>query len=143
MSEHRQPPPIYTVVTGISRSQLKFGTAFPHSADKDTGRLATIAALVSMMLLVVAAACEGESRRTGGESEVRGMVQAVEPRSPLHIESLTVVDDEGVVWVFQGGTRTPVGFTPSHLREHMVLGEPVSVFYHAEGEALVIDDITD
>ena len=143
MSEHRQPPPIYTVVTGVLPSQSKFGTAFPHSADNDTRRLVTIAALVSMMLLTVAAACEGESRRMGVESEVRGMVQAVEPRSLLDIESLTVVDDEGVVWVFQGGPRTLAGFTPSHLREHMLLGEPVSVFYHAEGETLVIDDITD
>lgn len=96
-----------------------------------------------MVLFTAAAACEGESRRPGVESEIRGMVQAVEPRSPLDIESLTVVDSEGVVWVFQGGPRTPAGFTPSHLREHMLLGEPVSVFYHAEGEALVIDDITD
>ena len=95
------------------------------------------------MIVTVAAACEGTTRRTGAESEVRGMVQAVEPRSLLEIESLTVVDEEGAVWVFQGGTRTPPGFTPSHLREHMLLGESVSVLYHAEGETLVIDDITD
>ena len=143
MSEHRQPPPIYTVVTGISRSQLKFGTAFPHSAYKDTGRLVAIAALMSTMLFTLVAACGETPPRTGAESEVRGMVQAVEPRSLLDIESLTVVDEEGVVWIFQGGPRTPAGFTPSHLREHMLQGEPVSVFYHAEGEALVIDDITD
>ena len=102
----------------------------------------TIIALASVVLFTVAA-CGGESRRPGVESEVRGMVQAVEPRSLVDIESLTVVDDEGVVWVFQGGPRTPTGFTPSHLREHMLLGEPVSVFYHADGETLVIDDITD
>ena len=143
MSEHRQPPPIYTVVTGISCSQLKFGTAFQDSADEDTGRLVAIAALMSTMLFTLVAACGETPPRTGAESEVRGMVQAVEPRSLLDIESLTIVDDEGVVWIFQGGPRTPAGFTPSHLREHMLLGEPVSVFYHTEGETLVIDDITD
>ena len=143
MFEHRQAPPSYTVVTGISCSQLKFGTAFPHSAYKDAGRLVGIAALMSTMLFTLAAACGETPPRTGAESEVRGMVQAVEPRSLLDIESLTVVDEQGVVWTFQGGPLTPAGFTPSHLREHMLLGEPVSVFYHAEGDALVIDDITD
>lgn len=89
-----------------------------------------------MALLWVAAACS-----SAGEQSVRGHVLDVQARSLTEVESLTLVDDQGKEWQFQA--QGNVGFTPSHIREHMLLGQPVTVFYREEGEALVAVRVTD
>ena len=59
------------------------------------------------------------------------------------LESLTLVDENGTRWMFEARGRQVEGFTPSHVREHMVLGQPVRVTFHRENGALIINDITD
>jgi hypothetical protein len=78
-----------------------------------------------------------------GTMSVHGHVQEVEARSLLEIGSLTVRDGNGRDWVIDGGGTATSGFSPSHVREHMVLGQPVTVFFHRDGDVLVLDDITD
>lgn len=65
-----------------------------------------------------------------GDGVVVGHVIEVTAKSLVEVETLTVVDDDGNTWVFNGGEFP--GFTPSHLEEHQALGEPVRVFYVTE-----------
>ena len=52
-----------------------------------------------------------------------------------------VRDDAGRLWTFE--TAGPIDFTPSHLREHMLRGERVTVHYEDKGERLLAVRITD
>ena len=74
---------------------------------------------------------------------VHGLVQDVNARSLLEITSLTIRDHEGRDWVIQAGTTQISSFPPSHIREHMVLGQPVTVFFHQEKGVFLLDDIID
>ena len=62
----------------------------------------------------------------GGENTVRGVVIEVEARSISEVAFLTIEEEgSGKVWTFQADG--PVGFTPSHIREHMFQGQAVTV----------------
>lgn len=74
---------------------------------------------------------------------VRGLVLEVKAESLLAFESLTVRDEEGREWTFEAKGKRFAGFTPAHLRDHMLSGLSVEVAFHREGEALVVDDISD
>ena len=70
------------------------------------------------------------------------MVVEVEAASLLELKSLIVLDDAGKEWTFVArGYRG--SFTPSHLNEHRVVGDPIAVTFHRENGDLVVDDITD
>jgi hypothetical protein len=60
-----------------------------------------------------------------GRAELRGLVVGVEAASFTQIGSFTLRTDDGqlVDLIVEGD----VGMTPSHLREHMALGDPVRV----------------
>jgi len=94
-------------------------------------------------LLIATIAC-GSSSDIG---PVQGRVTDVQSKSLLELESLTMVDDEGTEWKFvdDGSTQTNLdGFTPSHLREHMVQGAKITVRYRGTQDGdLVIVSITD
>ena len=87
-------------------------------------------------LAIMPVACGEE--KTG---VVRGVVTGVEAMSLLELRSLDVEDEDGDTWHFEA--RGFKGYTPSHLREHMVQGLRVAVVYHKEKGAMVIDEITD
>jgi len=53
-------------------------------------------------------------------------VEVVE-RNLSEIERLRVRASDGEIWTFI--TEGPVGWLPSHLREHQVFGQSVVVFY--------------
>jgi hypothetical protein len=74
---------------------------------------------------------------------VTGHVVEVESKSLTTFSSLVVRDDDGELWTFQGqGTFT--GFTPSHLNEHKILGETVTVEYsEREDGSLIATKISD
>ena len=102
--------------------------------------------VIAVALAISSAACgSGENGVIGGPetTSVHGLLQEVEARSLLEIGSLTVRDDDGRDWVIEGGGTEISGFSPSHVREHMVLGQPVTVFLHREDGVLVLEDITD
>lgn len=89
-----------------------------------------------VMAFALVAAC------TGGDGEsVTGEVTDVEARSITEFVSLSVIDKDGKVWEFTGGRF--VGFTPSHLREHQALGDPIKVWYVEENGELRVTRIGD
>ena len=117
----------------------------PGSHNRSARRQNTLALLVAV-LLSAAVACDADS--SGGATEettgtVRGLIQEVKATSLLEFESLTIRDENGNLWEFAARGKRFAGFTPSHLREHMVSGRQVSVDYYSDGAALVADSISD
>ena len=82
--------------------------------------LFVVAALISITLAVISIKGDGDA--------VRGKVVSVESVSVTTISSLTIREDSGKVWTFDGA-GTFSGFTPSHLNEHMALQEEITVVY--------------
>ena len=103
--------------------------------------------LLSWVLLACAAfaaaawACGGDSDRQDPSETITGMIVEVEAGSLIDLDSLTVRDAAGTTWRFV--SRNFRGFTPSHLNEHRVQGQSVTVAFHRENGDLIIDAITD
>ena len=103
-----------------------------------------IAVLLAIALVLAATACGPDAPRDeAATQDVRGLVLRVEASSLLELKSLVVEDDDGVEWAFEGRGGSFTGFTPSHLREHMVLDMRVTVTFHREDGALVLDEVGD
>lgn len=92
--------------------------------------LLLIAALLSL------AACGGGETR-----QVRGQVIEVSARDFAELETLGIRDDAGREYRF--ATEGFVGFTPSHVREHQLLGQSLLVTYEKRGEELVAVALAD
>lgn len=77
------------------------------------------------------------------DPSVTGHVVEVESQSLTTFTSLVIRDDDGEIWTFTGqGTFT--GFTPSHLNEHKILGETVTIEYsEREDGSLIVTKISD
>ena len=97
----------------------------------------------SLLALMLGWGCGegGTADRPAAAGQVRGHVVEVVARNIAEVETLRLRDDAGEIWTFT--SRGFAGFTPSHLREHRLLGQPVVVFYVEEGDSLVAVDITD
>jgi len=98
------------------------------------------------VLVLVVAACGVASRAEPGQENaesVRGLIRDVQSSSFSGIGSLTIEDDKGATWVFEGRDVAIPGVTPSHLRDHMLLGLPVVVRFRRENGALVLSDVED
>lgn len=95
-------------------------------------------------IVVVLGGCE---KASGGPVESHrsfiGTVMSFEAESLLEFESITVANDSGVVLDFHSGGRRFEEFTPAHVREHMVLGDPVEVTYRKSGDVLLIVSLQD
>ena len=102
-------------------------------------RLAVLA--LTMMLVAVACGSESNSDEPPKEGSVLGVIVEVVGRDLLEIELLRVRDDEGKVWTFT--TEEFVGLSPSHLRQHQILGEKVLVSYVAKDDILLATDLAD
>ena len=105
-----------------------------------------VVALLVAALLPAVVACDSNSSdgaTEGTVGTVRGLIQEVKSASLLEVESLVVLDENGNLWEFETRGKRFAEFAPSHLREHMVLGQQVSVTYHSEGIVLVADRIAD
>ncbi len=86
---------------------------------------------IVVALVVVAVAVLAACSRDDPEGEsVTGEVIGVEARSITEFDVLTIIDEDGMTWEFAGGAFA--GFTPSHLREHQALGDPVKVWFVEE-----------
>ncbi len=82
----------------------------------------------------------------GGEtlqdtSVVKGIVTEVKAATITDTNLLKIQDSEGKVWEFKADGF--IGMSPSHLREHMLLGEPVEVHYRMEKGELWVYDVKD
>ena len=87
--------------------------------------------LLAMIFSIVTASCFDSNH-----NRVTGQVLKVEQSSVTIISSLTLEDDSGKQWTFEGGGVFS-GFTPSHLLEHRALGEPVTVEYEETGSGIL------
>ena len=76
-----------------------------------------------------------------GGSTVRGLVVGLESKSLTNLYSITLMDQSNREWYFIA--RGYQGFSPSHLKQHMLLGDPVLVVFHEDGNDLIVDDIED
>jgi hypothetical protein len=79
----------------------------------------------------------------GSGPSVRGIITAVEARDIGHATAITLQDREGMLHQIQVSEIADPQWTPAHLREHMTFGQPVTVYYRREGDALVAIRITD
>lgn len=81
--------------------------------------------------IVLALGCEEE----GAQLQVRGQVIEVVPRNFSELESFRIRDQSGKEYVFE--SEGFIGFTPSHVREHQLLGQTILVTYEKRGDRLV------
>ena len=72
-----------------------------------------------------------------------GTVTSFEAKTLLELESVTVANESGVVLQFHAGGRRFEEFTPAHVREHMLLGDPVEVTYRLSGDKRLIVSLRD
>ena len=124
-----------------------FGTCHPHSqawgtTDRAYNRLmrlkrqrVAVAAVVAVAIAVLAG-CVGDTET------VIGRLIDVQSSGLLDLESIEVIDEGGRQWKLEGSGEFG-HFTPSHLRQHMVLGELLQVSFHRDGNILVIDRLSD
>ena len=68
---------------------------------------------------------------------VTGQVVGIEQGSITTISQLTLEDETGKRWNFEGGGKFS-GFTPAHLEEHMTLREQVTVGYEEDADGVLI-----
>ena len=81
------------------------------------------------------------SRPGEASGEVQGLVVEVVGRNIVELETLRIRAEDGTVWTFTADG--PLEFSPSHLREHQLFGETVTVSYVRRGELLVAVEIGD
>lgn len=98
---------------------------------------------ILLFTLLVAVACGSGSALDAilEEGSVRSVIVEVVGRDLLEIERLQVRDDEGKVRTFS--TVGFIGQSPSHLRQHQLLGEGILVSYVAKDEILLAVDLAD
>ena len=78
-----------------------------------------------------------------GHRRFRGTVMSFEAESLLEFEFITVANEPGVVLDFHSGGSRFEEFTPAHVREHMILGDPVEVIYRESEVVLLIVSLRD
>ena len=89
-----------------------------------------------MLGIAVLAGCSGDT------GTVIGRLTDVQSSGLLVLDSIEVIDEDGRFWKLESSGDLS-HFTPSHLRQHMVLGEQLKVSFHRESDSLVIDSLTD
>ncbi len=103
--------------------------------------------LVAVATLMLLACTNGNANApahpTSQLQAVRGHVTRVEAHAVIALDVLEIVDADGNLWHFEGRGKVVNEFTPSHLNDHMLLGESVEVSFYRDGGALVIHNITD
>ena len=91
--------------------------------------------LIAVILVAVGIVLGLGCDREGVQFQVRGQVVEVVSRNFSELESLRIRDQGGKEYVFE--TEGFIGFTPSHVREHQLLGQSILVTYEERGARLV------
>lgn len=100
------------------------------------GKFNIFVLLLVGMVPLLAAAC-GDS-----VSEMRGLITEVQAASLTEVESFTLQEEgTGKLWTFTA--EGFIGFTPSHLRQHMLEGQMVVVRYRDSYGRLVAILVSD
>ncbi len=113
-------------------------------AGLKSGLVRAVLAATFLMLLACGAGDDtGAATSRPGEAsgEVEGLVVEVAGRNIVELETLGIRAEDGTVWTFTA--EGPLEFSPSHLREHQLFGEAVTVSYVRRGELLVAVEIGD
>ena len=107
-------------------------TPFPLPASRRKLNAALLAVLFALLIFVplLLSGCRPER-----ELQVRGQVVEVVARNFSELEFLKIRDREGREYSFE--TEGFIGFTPSHVKEHQLLGQSLLVTYERRGEVLV------
>ncbi len=93
-------------------------------------KFSTFVLLLVGVLSLLTTAC-GDS-----VSEMRGLITDVQAGSLTEVESFTVQEEgTGKLWTFTA--EGSIGFTPSHMRQHMLEGQAVAVRYREKDGRLV------
>ena len=104
--------------------------------DRSVLRILTAGVLSILALAALTPASCGDSLE-----EVHGRVVDVQAGSIMEVDSFALVDGEGEEWSFV--VEGPLEFTPSHMREHMLTGEEVSVSYRRAGGLMIAVSVAD
>ena len=114
-------------------------------AETSARSIATRAFVTAAALTVafLGMACLSGPSEELNSATVQGVILRVESLSLTELALLEIRDEAGKIWTFEARGKRFALFTPSHLNEHKVLGLKVRVSYHREGDALVIDDVSE
>ena len=94
--------------------------------------------LLAALVVMTAASCGGGS----DEKTVRGLVTDVQASSITQVDSLTLREEgTGKLWTFQA--KEHVGLTPSHIRQHILQGQLLTVHYEERRGQLFAVLVTD
>ena len=93
---------------------------------------ALIIAMIALVSFVISSVWDDPA-------SVEGQVVNFDQTSLTTFSSLKIEDDSGTQWIFIGYDAF-TGFTPSHLEEHRMLREPITVEYEksATGELKIL-----
>ena len=104
-------------------------------------RKTVVLTLVLAVVLLGLVACGDITENDSGT--VRGFVRDVSGSSLTEFDTLTLEDEDGTTWIFESNGKSFLGFTPSHLRGHMVQGQIIVVKFHRDNDILLADEISD
>ena len=79
----------------------------------------------------------------GSKYIISGLIQDIESDSLKYYDFIVVTDDQNNRWVFKQGNSSTIGFSPSHLREHMLFGLPVTVEFYKSDKGYIVSDLYD
>ena len=104
--------------------------------------LPILAVLTAVLALGAACGRDSPAATVANNGQVRGLILEVVSRSITEVETLRIRDEAGIVWTFTA-EKSFLGFTPSHLREHQLLGGTVLVTYTNRDGVLMAENIGD
>jgi len=109
----------------------------PNVGFPNGPRIAAVFLLLATITLLITS-CGG----SGTLKTVRGLLTDVQAHSISQVGTLTLEEHgTGERWTFQAEGN--IGFTPSHLRSHMLQAEAVTVHYEERGGRLLAVKVTD
>ena len=108
-------------------------------------------AILSLVWLLAAAACGDagepnmETSERAGTLVVTGQITNVEARSLLEIRAITIAPAGGArpITLYVDDRTDLAHFTPSHARDHVLRGLPVTVRYRPNADAPTLTGIED
>jgi hypothetical protein len=109
----------------------------PNVGFSNGPRIAAVFLLLAAITLLIASCGGSDAPKT-----VRGLLTDVQAHSISLVETLTIEEQgTGERWTFQ--SEGDIGFTPSHLRAHMLQAETVTVHYEERDGRLLAVKVAD
>lgn len=130
-------------------SQLKLSSAFLKHFKKSLNlldiqiqKIIYTSTLIVLALALILTACAKISDQE--ETSIRGLIRDFSASTLQSFDTVTVEDEKGILWRFSSNGRVFPGFSPSHLRDHMLTGESILVTYEKiENSMLLVHEISD